>query len=173
MAGPPIDPGGWQIRDTLQAISIPLTLLVAWFASRWQWKNHQRLLLSQEVIRQLGEVTTSCRDVSGSVEQHMTGSYPNGFSEKRACEARKQIMVAMKSVDRRISQLGQIVTANQERALMKGFDAWKRALTSEPFPVLRQADILGPQSAPVAAIQAAQDVVEQAFGLVRTVYLKQ
>ena len=126
----------------LQALSLPLSLLVAWLTVRFTVSNHREILIAQEKVKLLDDICTDGRVLRMRYEIHFRGEYKERFCNATVKQSQREIQALIKALEVKRSALGMYLRKRQSDELEVLFDEWLRTLEGDIFPVYRQEDLL-------------------------------
>lgn len=144
----------------LQALSLPISMLVAWLTVKSTSVNLRYTIIVAEVTGQIKALAECCSKLASQIECHYLGSYEGGFTPAAAKESRKRIMAQMKELEDRRAVLNVFLTRKIAAQLEQEFDCWGKAALGENFPVTRKAEICKEFDLPVMELRKAETKFE-------------
>ena len=144
----------------LQALSLPLSLLIAWLTFKATTANLHYSLLAEDVTEQIKFLATQCRKIASEVEMHYLGNYDGGFSATSARDSRKRIMAQIKALDDCRAVLNVFLHEKKSLELQKKFDEWQVGLMDDNFPITRKEDRCKEFDPSVVAMRKATSAFE-------------
>lgn len=148
------------IGGFLQALSLPISMVVAWLTFRATSANLRHSLIVSDVSSQIKEFATLSRELSLKVEQHYLGKYTEGFSAGAAKESRNQILASIKCLDDKRAVLGVFLSKKKTVEMEQKFDEWQHLVLGESFPVTRKEERCKEYEKPVVDLKKAQSAFD-------------
>jgi hypothetical protein len=155
------------IGGFLQALSLPLSMLVAWLTFRAGSSNLRYSLVVSDVTAQIKEFSASCREVSQKIERHYLGDYEAGFTAGAAKESRNQILSAIKALDDKRAVLNVFLSKRKAIEIQTRFDQWQNLALGDNFPVTRKEDRCKDYEKPVIDLRRAQSELDRYLAALR------
>lgn len=144
------------IGGFLQALSLPLSMLVAWITFRAASSNLRYSLLVADVTAQIKEFAESSKKLSGAAESHYLGNYQGGFTAAVAKDSRNAILTEVKALDNRRAVLNVFLTIRKAEEFQKRFDLWQALVIGDSFPVTRKEERCKDYEKPITDLRKAQ-----------------
>lgn len=159
---------GLSAEAYLQALSLPLSLLVAWLTVRFTANDQKETLVAQETCGIINDICEHSKLIRLSYEEHYKGAYPEGFSAKAVKASQRKIQSLQKDLEIKRQVVNAYLGKNGSGALTKAIDDWLYKLeSSENFPVYRKADIFDESDSFFNEMHGAQAVFEASLARIK------
>lgn len=150
-----------------QALSLPISMLVAWLTFRATTSNLRYSLLVSDVSEQIKQFSQAAKALSVKIECHYKGKYPDGFTNAAARESRTEILTEVKELENRRSVLEVFLSEPKQEELKAKFDEWQEKVLGDQFPVTKKAECCKDHEKPIQDLRNAQAELERYLAKLR------